>query len=109
LPRWLAADAHRCVPRRPLAAIAAIAIVILIALLAGIGSTEDLVRATSALFIAVYVLASLSAIRILDGATRVSAVAALVLTVALAVFSAQFLVVPVVVAGGALVLRHRLR
>jgi amino acid efflux transporter len=109
LPRWLAADAHRSVPRRPLAAIAAIAIVVLLGLLAGIGTTEDLVRATSALFIAVYVLATLSATRILDGATRVAALAALVLTVGLAVFSARFLVVPVVVAGAALVLRRGLR
>jgi amino acid efflux transporter len=109
LPRWFAADAHRSVPRRPLAGIAAIAIVVLVGLLAGIGTTEDLVRATSALFIAVYVLATLSATRILDGATRVAALAALVLTVGLAVFSARFLVVPVVVAGAALVLRRGLR
>jgi amino acid efflux transporter len=107
LPRWLGADAHRSVPRRPLGAIAAVAIVIFGGLLAGVSTTSDLVRATSALFIAVYVLAILSAVKILDGAVRAVAAVALTLTFALAVFSAQFLVVPAVVAGGALLLRRR--
>jgi amino acid efflux transporter len=109
LPSWLGADAQRSVPRRPLVVIAAVAIVIFGGLVAGISSTEDLVRATSALFIAVYVLATLSAVRILDGASRAAALAALVLTLALAVFSAQFLVVPAIVAVAAIVLRGRLR
>jgi amino acid efflux transporter len=108
LPPWLGADAHRSVPRRPLAAIAAIAVVLFGGLLAGVSTTSDLVRATSALFIAVYVLAILSAVKILDGALRAVALGALALTVALAVFSAQFLVVPAVVAIGALALRRRL-
>jgi amino acid efflux transporter len=106
LPRWLGADAQLSVPRRPLVVISAVAIVIFAALVAGIGTTEDLVRATSALFIAVYVLAISSALKILAGATRVAAAVALVLTLALAVFSAQFLVVPAVVAGSALLLRR---
>jgi amino acid efflux transporter len=108
LPPWLGADAHRSVPRRPLAAIAAIAVVLFGGLLAGVSTTSDLVRATSALFIAVYVLAILSAVKILDGALRAVALGALALTVALAVFSAQFLVVPAVIAVGALALRRRL-
>jgi amino acid efflux transporter len=108
LPRWLAADAQRSVPRRPLVVIAAVAIVIFGGLVAGIGTTEDLVRATSALFIAVYVLAMSSAVKILDGGVRLAAMAALALTVALAIFSAQFLVVPVVAAAGSLLLRRRL-
>jgi amino acid efflux transporter len=107
LPRWLAGDAHRSVPRRPLAAIGAIAIILFGGLLAGFSTTSDLVRATSALFIAVYVLAILSAVKILDGAVRIAAAFALALTVALAVFSAQFLVVPAVVAAFALLLRRR--
>ena len=109
LPGWLGADAYRSVPRRPLVAIAAIAILLFGGLLAGFGTTEDLVRATSALFIAVYVLATLSAIRILDGAVRAAAIVALALTLVLAVFSAQFLAVPLLVAAGALLLRRRLR
>jgi amino acid efflux transporter len=108
LPRWLGGDAQRSVPRRPLVVIAVVAIVIFGGLVAGLSSTEDLVRATSALFIAVYVLATLSAVRILDGASRAAALAALVLTLALAVFSAQFLAVPALVAVGAVALRRRL-
>ncbi len=93
LPRWLGADAHRSVPRRPLVAISVVAVLLFGGLVAGIGTTEDLVRATSASFIAVYLLATLSAMKILDGAVRVAALVAFVLTVALAVFSVQFLLV----------------
>jgi amino acid efflux transporter len=85
-----------------------VAIVIFAGLVAGIGTTEDLVRATSACFIAVYVLAISSAVKILAGAVRVAAFIALVLTLALAVFSAEFLLVPVAVAAASLLLRHRL-
>jgi hypothetical protein len=67
------------------------------------------VRATSACFIAVYVLAIGSAIRILRGRIRIAAYLALILTVALGVFSAQYLAVPAVVVAGALLLRRRLR
>jgi amino acid efflux transporter len=109
LPHWLEADARESVPRRALLVITAIVVVILGGLIAGLGATEDLVRATSALFIAVYVLAILSAIRILDGMPRIAAASALVLTMALAVFSAQFVLVPAVVAVAALVLRRRVR
>jgi amino acid efflux transporter len=86
----------------------AIVLVVFAGLLAGLSTTEDLVRATSALFIAVYLLAILSAIRILDGAGRSAAIAALALILVLAVFSAQFLLVPAIVAVGALALRRRL-
>ena len=107
LPRWFAGDAVRSVPRRPLAVIAPVVIVILAGLAAGIGSTDDLVRATSALFIAVYVLALASAVRILNGRVRAAAIASLVATCVLGVFSAWFLVVPVVVAGLSVALRRR--
>jgi amino acid efflux transporter len=107
LPRWFAGDAHRSVPRRPLAVIALISVVVIAGLVAGISSTEDLVRATSACFIAVYVLAIGSAIRILHGRIRVAAYLALILTLALGVFSAQYLAVPAVVVVGALLLRRR--
>jgi amino acid efflux transporter len=109
LPRWLGADAHRSVPRRPLVVISVVAIAIFAGLVAGVGTTEDLVRSTSALFIAVYVLAISSAIKILAGGVRVAAMVGLTLTLVLAVFSAQFLVVPLAVAGGSLLLRRRLR
>ena len=109
LPRWFAGDAGRSVPRRPLAAIAPVVIIVLVGLAAGIGGTDDLVRATSALFIAVYVLALVSAARILEGGVRAAAVVSLLSTCALGIFSAWFLLVPLVVAGLALALRRRLR
>jgi amino acid efflux transporter len=109
LPAWFAGDAHRSIPRRPLYVFAPIVAVLIVAVLAGAGTTSGLVRATSACFIAVYVLALLSATRILDGRVRVAAVCSLALSVALAVFSAGYLVVPVVTAAIALLLRRSLR
>lgn len=102
-------DAERSVPRRPLAVISPVVIVILAGLAAGVGSTDDLVRATSALFIAVYVLALASAARILDGPVRAAAIVSLVATCVLGVFSAWFLVVPLVAALLSLALRRQLR
>ncbi len=109
LPRWLAGDAHRSVPRRPLFLIATVGAALLAVLLAGASSTEDLIRATSACFVAVYALALISAIRILDGRVRLAAGFTLVLILALAVFSSWFLFVPVVSGAGALALRRSLR
>jgi amino acid efflux transporter len=109
LPVWFAGDVHRSVPRRPLAAISVVVLALLAALAAGAGSAEDLIRATSALFIAVYVLALFSALRILDGRIRIAAGIALVASLVLAAFSAQFLVVPVVAAVASLGLRRKLR
>ena len=99
LPRWLGADAYRSVPRRPLAVITAVGVAILVALLAGFSNTDDLVRATSACFIAVYVLAVYSATRILDGRLRALAWVTLAMVLVLAVFSTWFLAVPAVAAA----------
>jgi amino acid efflux transporter len=109
LPRWLALGAPRSVPRRPLVVIALAGVVILVGLLAGISSTSDLVRATSACFIGVYVLALYSAVRILDGRTRLAAACTLALVIVLAVFSSWFLFVPAGAAVIALALRSALR
>jgi amino acid efflux transporter len=109
LPRWLAGDAHRSVPRRPLAVISPLVILLLAGLASGVGSTDDLVRATSALFIAVYVLALTSATRILAGRVRAAAVVSLAGSCVLAVFSAWFLIVPIVAAVASLLLRRQLR
>jgi amino acid efflux transporter len=108
LPRWLAGDSHLSVPRRPLVLFAVAEVVLLGALVAGFSSTSDLVRATSACFIAVYVLAILSALRILAGRVRALAGVALVTVLVLAVFSTWFLVIPVVAAAGSLVMRRSL-
>jgi amino acid efflux transporter len=107
LPPWLAAGAPRTVPLRPLAVIAAAGVTLLAGLVAGVSSTEDLVRATSALFIAVYVLAIVSAVRILEGRVRVAAISALALVAVPAIFSAVYLVVPAVAAAASLLLRRR--
>jgi amino acid efflux transporter len=108
VPRWFAGDAHHSVPRRPIVAFAVSEVVLLAALVAGWTSTSDLVRATSACFIAVYVLAIFSALRILDGRIRAAAGLALASVLVLAVFSTWFLVIPVVTAVGSLALRRSL-
>ena len=99
LPPWLGGDAHRSVPRRPLVVIAVVAVVAARRCsLAGVSNTDDLVRATSACFIAVYVLAVYSATRILDGRLRALAWVTLAMVLVLAVFSTWYLAVPVVAA-----------
>jgi amino acid efflux transporter len=109
LPRWLAGDIHRSVPRRPLLLYAVTTSILLGALVAGFSSTDDLVRATSACFIAVYLLAVLSAARILTGRIRPVALFTLATVVGLAVFSSWFLAVPIVAAAGSVALRQSLR
>jgi amino acid efflux transporter len=109
LPRWLAGDVHRSVPRRPLALYTVTTVILLGLLVAGFSSTDDLVRATSACFIAVYVLAVLSAARILTGRIRIVALFTLATVVGLAVFSAWFLAVPLVAAALSVGLRQSLR
>ena len=109
LPRTLGADAHRSIPRRPLVLIGVVGLPMLGGLIAGLTTTDALVRATSACFIAVYVLALASASRILDGRVRGLALLTVALTVVVAVFSAWYLFVPAVAGTGAVLLRRRLR
>jgi len=109
LPGWLAGDAQRSVPRRPLLVIACVGVAVLVGLLVGIGSTGGLVRATSACFIAVYVLVFLSAVSILDGRLRLLALVTLALIVVLAAFSSWYLLVPVVAGAVAFAMRRSLR
>jgi len=106
LPRVLAGDSYRSVPRRPLVLIAVPGVALLGALVAGFSSTDALIRATSACFIGVYVLALLSAVRILEGATRVMAASTFVLIVVLAGFSGWYLAVPIAAAVAALGVRR---
>jgi amino acid efflux transporter len=108
LPARLGGDSFRSVPRRPLLVIALVGLPMFAGLLAGLTTTDALVRATSACFVAVYVLALASAARILDGRVRGLAVVTLALTVAVAVFSAWYLLVPLVAGGGAVLLRRTL-
>ena len=106
LPVWLARGAPRSVPRRPLAVIAAVGTALLVALVVGFTGTDDLVRATSACFVAVYVLALASAVRILDGGAKLAAASAFALVIVVAVFSSYFLLVPVTAAVVALAVRR---
>jgi amino acid transporter len=94
LPAWLGAGADRSIPRHPLVLIGCVGTTVLCLLLVGVSSTAALVRATSACFISVYVLVLASAVRILEGRGRGFAVVTLVLTIALAVFFARYLLVP---------------
>jgi amino acid efflux transporter len=109
LPAWLGGDAHRSIPRRPLVLIASIGSLGLLGLVAGIGSPSTLVRGTSACFIAVYLLAVLSAVRILDGHVRALAAFALVFVALLAVFSSWYLLIPATAAALATALRSSTR
>jgi amino acid efflux transporter len=106
LPRWLGGDSHRSIPRRPLALIAFIGVALLVTLLVGFSNTEQYVRATSACFIAVYVLVLASAARILEGRMRVLALVTLALTVVVAVFSAWYLLVPAAAGAVGLAVRR---
>jgi amino acid efflux transporter len=96
-------------PRRPLLALAITGPLLLAVLSAGTLTTTGLVRATSACFIAVYVVALSAAARLLDGGLHVAAVIASVLAAVLAVFSAGYLAVPLVAAAACLVLRGAAR
>ncbi|MBO0868510.1 MAG: amino acid permease [Micromonosporaceae bacterium] len=95
---WLAGDSHRGVPRRPLLVLAITGTGLLVALGTGAIGPDDVVRATSACFIAVYVLALASAVRLLRAGTRVAAIVALPLVCVVAAFSSAYLLVPAVVA-----------
>ncbi|HJP65841.1 MAG TPA: APC family permease, partial [Actinomycetota bacterium] len=101
LPEWLGGDAHRSIPRRPLVVLAATSAILLAMLAATVTTPAGLVRATSACFLAVYVLSLGAAARILRGFLRAAAALALALTCVVAVFSSTYLVVPVIAAGAA--------
>jgi amino acid efflux transporter len=108
LPLTLARDAQRSIPRRPLLLIAVVGLPMIGGLIAGLTTTEALIRATSASFIAVYVLALASAVRILDGRVRVLALVSLVLTTVVAAFSGWYLLLPVAAGAAAVTLRRLL-
>ena len=109
LPSVLARDAHIGIPRRPLVVIGTVGLPLFGALIAGLASPEALIRATSACFIVVYVLALASAVRILDGRLRALACVSLVLTAVVAAFSAWYLLLPLAAGVAAVGLRRGLR
>jgi hypothetical protein len=75
-------------------------------LAAGYAGPSTFVRATSACFILVYVLALASAARISTGALRACALVSLALMAAVGVFSSWFLIVPAAAALLTLGLRY---
>ena len=99
MPRLLKDHRDRSVPVRPLVAFAVVGLLLLGALLAGWLNATDLIRATSSLFVCVYVLAIASAIRILRGRARLAAVAAIVMVGLIAAFSGRYIAVPAAVAA----------
>ncbi len=105
LPRWLAGDAYRSIPRRPLLIVLLVGLPMLGALIAGFGSDDGLVRATSACFVAVYVAATAAAVRTLRGRGRVAALISCAMTTIVAAFSAWFLLVPAVSCAGFVLLQ----
>jgi amino acid efflux transporter len=95
-------------PGRALGVIATAGAVLLVPLGADLLSVEDLVRAASASFVAVYVTATAAGVRLLAGSARVAAAVAFVAVLVVLAFSGPFLLVPAVIAGAAL-LRGRRR
>ena len=92
-PRFLAR------PERALGLLAIIATAELAPLIADLTSVHGLVRATSACFVAVYVLATAAGVRLLHGSARVCAAVSFAAVTFVFAFSAEFLLVPLVVVG----------
>ena len=99
LPRWLRDATGRSVPLRPLACFALAGGMLLVVLAAGWLNVTDLIRATSSLFVGVYVLAVASAVRILRGRARIAAVTAVVMVTMIAFFSGWYIAVPAIAAA----------
>jgi len=106
LPHWFGGDARRDLPRRPLVALAVLGPPLLLALGAGLVTPDAVVRATSACFVAVYLLALASAARILTGRARALALTATGLVAVVAAFSAGYLLVPLGAAALAVTVRR---
>jgi amino acid efflux transporter len=100
--------ARALLPRvRPLLSLAVLGSGVLALLVVGVLQADQVVRATSACFIAIYVLALAAAVRILAGRLRVAAAVALAMSAVLAVFSSYFLLLPAATAAITLALRRR--
>jgi len=97
LPAWLGGS-RPDIPLRPLALFASTGLVLLGLLAAGVINATDLVRATSSLFVCVYVLSIASAVKILRGRDRAMALAAVVMVALITAFSSWYILVPAVVA-----------
>jgi amino acid efflux transporter len=109
LPAWFAGGAVRSVPRRPLAVLTVTGTLMFVPLVLGVVGPADIVLATSANFVAVYLLTLAAARRMLTGPVRAAAGAAFVLFAVLAPFLRWWVLLPLGVAAVAvLTLRGRL-
>ncbi len=95
LPAWFAGGAARSVPRRPLAVLACTGVAMYVPLVLGVVGPAEIVLATSACFVAVYVLTLAAARKMLTGGLRVCATLALVLFCGLGPFLRWWLLLPV--------------
>jgi amino acid efflux transporter len=93
-------------PGRALALIATAGAVLLVPLGADLISVEGLVRACSAAFVAVYVIATAAGVRLLAGRARASAAVAFAAVVVVLGFSGPYLLAPAIVAVAALAMRY---
>jgi amino acid efflux transporter len=89
-------------PGRAIALFALLGAVLLVPLAAGLLDVEALIRACSASFVAVYVIATAAGVRILSGAARRSAAIAFVAVTVVFAFSGLFLLVPAAIAAAVL-------
>jgi amino acid efflux transporter len=101
LPAWFRVG-ERSVPLRPLLLFGVTGALLMGALAAGWLNATDLVRATSSLFVAVYVVTIISAVRVLKSPMRGYAIAAAVMVAIIAIFSGAYLVVPAFIAAFAI-------
>jgi amino acid efflux transporter len=97
-----AAPAFLAKPERALGLLAVIATVELVPLMADALTVHGLVRATSACFVAVYVVATAAGVRLLDGPARWCAAVSFIAVTVVFAFSGAYVAVPL--AAGALAL-----
>jgi amino acid efflux transporter len=97
-------------PRVPaLPSFVSVAAVLLGALAAGVLGLDGLMRATSALFVAVYVVATAAGVRLLAGRARACAAVGFGLVVVVFAFSGAFVLIPAIVAGAVSISRRPVR
>jgi amino acid efflux transporter len=97
-------------PRVPaLPSFAGVAGVLLVALASGLLGLDGLMRATSAAFVAVYVVATFAGVRLLAGRARVCSSVAFGVVLVVFAFSGPFVLVPLAIAGAVSISRRPVR
>ncbi len=96
-------------PRKALTGFALVAAALLTPLAIDVLSLDDLIHATNAAFIAVYVTATAAGVRLLDGSARVAPAIAFVAVVIVFAFSGWFVLVPIAISASLRVAARRRR